>query len=56
MGSEGMEITGPHCASWTHHVLWHYGKEVMDCSSWRLDLVHSDFHIFDPLKKLLVGR
>jgi len=50
MGSEGMEITGPHCAFWTHHVLRRYGREVMDCSSWHLDLVRSDFHIFDPLR------
>lgn len=45
--SFGVSRDGNHWAS-----LWQrrYGRDVMDCYSWSLNLVCSDFHIFDPLR------
>jgi hypothetical protein len=46
----------PHTANRMRELLWHYNWEVLDHPPYHTDLALSDFHLFGPLKKHLVGR
>jgi hypothetical protein len=46
----------PHTALQTQQWFQQYGLEVLQHSTHRTDLVPSDFHLFGPLKRHLLGQ